>query len=130
MQALGLADRVQFVGQLSDDKLAEQLIHHDVLAVPSSYEGFGMVYLEAMRCGLPAIASSAGGGVEVVRDGENGFLIAPGDVEGLANRLLLLAENRDLLREMSLAARDSYERAPTWSESLNQIHDFLRRFAR
>ncbi len=129
VQALGLDDRVQFVGQLSDEKLAEQLTHHDLLAVPSSYEGFGMVYLEAMRCGLPAIASAAGGGVEVVKDGENGFLIGPGDVGGLADRLRVLAENRDLLREMSLAARESYEHAPTWSESLSRIYDFLRRFA-
>ncbi|HNK64333.1 MAG TPA: glycosyltransferase, partial [Anaerolineales bacterium] len=99
-----------------------------VLVVPSSYEGFGIVYLEGMGFGLPAIGTSLGAAKEVIEDGVTGFIIQPGDAQGLADRLQVLAEKRDLLLQMSLAARSRYLRQPKWGQTAHQIREFLRSF--
>ena len=64
------------------------MTQHQVLAVPSLYEAFGIAYLEAMGFGLPVIASSAGGAHELITQGEHGFLVAPGDAATLAQHIL------------------------------------------
>jgi glycosyltransferase involved in cell wall biosynthesis len=98
--------------------------------VPSSYEGFGIVYLEGMGFGLPAIGTTLGAASEVIEDGKTGFLIQPGDAHSLAEKLQLLSERRDLLLEMSLAARSRYQRQPKWNQTASQIRDFLLSFLR
>ena len=82
--ALGLTGQVTLLGTLSPPELAARLRQSHLLAVPSSYEGFGIVYLEAMRFGLPVIAGDAGGPREIVSHGVNGFLVPPGDTAALA----------------------------------------------
>ena len=72
------AGAVQFLGRVSDAELVHQYRTHNLLAVPS-YEGFGIVYLEAMRFGLPVIASTLGAAREIVTNGENGFFVRPHD---------------------------------------------------
>jgi glycosyltransferase involved in cell wall biosynthesis len=96
------------------------------LVVPSSYEGFGIVYLEGMGFGLPAIATTAGAAGEIVSDGIDGFLIEPGNAGRLADRLKVLNEDRDVLIRMSLAARARYLRQPKWSETAGRIREFLQ----
>jgi glycosyltransferase involved in cell wall biosynthesis len=127
--------RVAFRGSLADAEMENEFASHQVLAVPSSYEGFGIVYLEGMGFGLPAIAGAAGGAGEIVRDGENGFLlgdefIAGGDAADspparLAACLARLSADRDLLARMSLAALDTYLAHPTWEDTGSVIHGFL-----
>ncbi len=78
-----LGDRISFVGEVSDPDLELLFMQSQLLAVPSSWEGFGIVYLEGMGFGLPAIASQAGGAAEIVTHGLNGYLVAPGDAETL-----------------------------------------------
>ena len=68
-----------FTGALDQEELASCLANSQVLAVPSSYEGFGIVYLEGMAFGLPALATTAGGAVEIITSGQDGFLVPPGD---------------------------------------------------
>lgn len=115
-------------GALNNQPLVEQLESAHVLVVPSSYEGFGIVYLEGMGFGLPAIGTTAGAAGEVIEEGVTGFLIQPGDAQGLADRLKVLNEKRDLLLQMSLAARSRYLRQPTWKETAGRIREFLRSF--
>jgi glycosyltransferase involved in cell wall biosynthesis len=124
----GLGDRVALLGALVDEELARCLARSHLLAVPSSYEGFGIVYLEGMGFGLPAIASTAGGAREIISHGQDGFLVAPGDAAGLAGCVSRLARDRQLLRAMSLAARARYQAHPTWAASLAPIHRFLKGF--
>jgi glycosyltransferase involved in cell wall biosynthesis len=124
-ERLGLAQRVQFLGALSDSELVEELRCADVLVVPSQYEGFGIVYLEGMSFGLPALASTAGGAGEIIQDGVNGLLCAAGDVHGLAERLGRLATDRKRLGEMSLAARRRFAEFPGWEESMRKARNFL-----
>lgn len=125
----GLERYVDWYGRLSDEALAQQFAAHDLLVVPSSYEGFGIVYLEAMAYGLPVIATTAGAARETVIDGANGFLVPPDDVGALAERLRLLHDDRARLRSMSNAARESYRAAPTWAESMSSAREFLLRIS-
>ncbi len=122
----GLARAVTFAGLLPDADLARCLSRSSLLAVPSSYEGFGIVYLEGMAFGLPAIASTAGAASEIITHGQNGFLIAPGDAESLAGYLDALMADRSRLLAMSKAAHERYIAHPSWSESMSQAYHFLR----
>lgn len=121
----GLGEKVQFMGVLDDRLLAEQLSNSHVLAVPSSYEGFGIVYLEGMGFGLPAIASSAGAAGEIITSGKDGFIIPPGDEIILAHHLQELIRDRQRLGNMSLAARQRYRAQPTWEASMSRARRFL-----
>lgn len=124
----GLSSVVTFHGALNDQPLIDKLRAAHVLVVPSSYEGFGIVYLEGMGFGLPAIGTTAGAASEVIDDGVTGFLIQPGNARGLADQLQLLSERRDILLEMSLAARSRYLRQPKWSQTAGRIREFLLSF--
>jgi len=121
----GLTSNVYFHDSLNNKPLIEKLKQAHVLVVPSSYEGFGIVYLEGMCFGLPAIGTTAGAAGEIISDGVDGFLIEPGDVHLLASRLKLLNEKRDVLIQMSLAARSRYLRQPKWEQTAVQIREFL-----
>jgi len=121
----GLGDRVRFAGRLSDDALAAVLRESHVLAVPSRYEGFGIVYLEGMSFGLPAIASRAGGANETVTDGETGVLVDPDDPAAVARALDAFASDPARLVEMGRAARRRYERHPGWEESTGRVRRLL-----
>ena len=112
-------------GALDREPLIEKLSQAHVLVVPSSYEGFGIVYLEGMCFGLPAIGTRAGAASEIISNGVDGFLIQPENADELANRLKLLRENREILIQMSLAARDHYLRQPKWEETAGRIREFL-----
>jgi glycosyltransferase involved in cell wall biosynthesis len=121
----GLEDRIKLLDTVPQENLVGLLKSHHCLAVPSFYEGFGIVYLEAMGFGQPVIASTAGAVPEVVQDGREGFLISPGDTTALAGYISRLINDRDLLLNMSLAARKRYLEHPTWAESAEHVYDFL-----
>lgn len=125
VERAGLAERVTLAGQLPDDALAARLRAADVLAVPSSYEGFGIVYLEGMAFGLPAIAAARGGAAGIVTHGVDGFLVEPGDAPALAAHLRALAGDRERLRAMSLAALRRYGAQPGWETTAARIRAFL-----
>ncbi|HFB52627.1 MAG TPA: glycosyltransferase family 1 protein [Anaerolineae bacterium] len=120
---LRLTDRVQFLGRLPDAELTPLLCDSHLLAVPSGYEGFGIVYLEAMGFGVPVIAGMRGGAREIVTPGENGFLAD--DVRSVAAILRDLCENRQKLAQMSLAAQARQRQFPAWDDSMAHIRAFL-----
>lgn len=108
---LGLGDFVRFVGMLSQDDLPHWYNAAEVVIVPSRYESFGMVALEAMACGTPVIATDVGGLATLVRDGRTGFLVPDGDPIALANKLLpllALPEIHDTLGEHGMATAEAY----------------------
>src|SRR5262249_24343982 len=76
-----------------------------VFTAPSRYESFGLIYLEAMRWGKPVVACCAGGVPEVVRDGETGLLVPPGDAAALEAALSRLLADADLRTKMGSGAR-------------------------
>ena len=121
----GLTDRVSFLGRCSDEQLADQLRTAHVLAVPSRYEGLGIVYLEGMSFGLPVLATRAGGATDVVTDGENGYLVAPDDPAAVGRALTRFASDPDRFAEMSRAARRRYEDQPDWTETTARVRSLL-----
>lgn len=121
----GLSLIVRFHGILDGEALTEKIKQAHVLVIPSSYEGFGIAYLEGMAFGLPAIGTAAGAIPQLITDGENGYLVAPGDSEMLAERLAELASNRELLTRLSLNALKRYQSQPTWEQSAGKIRNFL-----
>lgn len=129
-ESTGWGERVAWCGALSDDGLATEMAAADVLVVPSEYEGFGIVYLEGMGFGLPAVATTGGGAAEIITDGENGYLIAPGDAPALAARIDALAADRMLLARMSESALAHYAAHPTWEGTTTAIRRFLIDFIR
>ncbi|MBP7963609.1 MAG: glycosyltransferase family 4 protein [Caldilineaceae bacterium] len=125
IRAAGIGDRVQLLGTLGNPDLPDLLARSQVLAVPSQYEGFGIVYLEALAAGLPVIASTAGAAHEIVTPGETGFLVAPGDGPAITAALTALHADRDLLARMGHAAQARYALHPTWADTGARIREFL-----
>lgn len=123
--AAGLADRVTLHGRLPDAELAAAYHRHHVLAVPS-YEGFGIVYLEAMRHGLPILAATAGAAHEIVTHGADGFLVPPGATPAMTQCLQHWATDRRLLATMGRAALARSQRHPAWHESMGSVTAWLR----
>jgi glycosyltransferase involved in cell wall biosynthesis len=121
--------RVRLLGAVDEAVITDCYLHSDVLVVPSSYEGFGIVYLEGMGAGLPAIATTAGGASEIVTSGRDGYLMAPGDAKALAEHIEALGRDRGLLLRMSLAARERFLAEASWDESMGKIRGFLVSFA-
>lgn len=105
----GVGDVVTFHGSLDQHSLARAFTDCDLFAMPSAKEGFGIVYLEAMRAGKPVLAAKACGTPFVVADGETGFLVDYGDVESMVERILMLRKDEALRHRMGHAAKLRYE---------------------
>ncbi len=99
----GLSDKVFFLGNVPN--LEEIIGAADIFLLPSETESFGMSALEALASEVPVIATRTGGLPEVVIDGEVGFLLEVGDVEGMAARAVELLQNEELRRKMGRAGR-------------------------
>lgn len=126
----GLDSNVTLHGPLRDDALSQKMAQSHLLVVPSSYEGFGIVYLEGMCFGLPAIAGHGGAAHEIITEGIDGFLVE-GDGAGTAvlrQHLHTLQHNRPLLTQMSHAAYQHFQAHATWQQSMSQIRNFLLKF--
>lgn len=124
----GLNAQVSFKGRQENVQLADILRACHLLVLPSSYEGYGIAYLEGMSFGLPAIGTTRGAAGELIHPGENGFLISPGDAEALAALLRSLAAGRPALARLSLGALEFYKQHPGWEQSMNTAVDFLESF--
>ncbi|MBI4497126.1 MAG: glycosyltransferase [Chloroflexi bacterium] len=102
---LGVTERVSFVGSVPHERLPLYYNAADVCVVPSYYESFGMVALEAMACGTPVVAARVGGLQSTVRDGETGFLIPWRCPEAYSERLEQLLRHDTLREHYARAAR-------------------------
>jgi len=111
---------VSFLGRVSHQMLPYYYSAADVCVIPSYYESFGMVALEAMACGVPVVAARVGGLQSTVRDGETGYLIPWHCPEPFAERLELLLGNETLRSRLGKASRivaESYR----WSGVADQL---------
>ena len=106
----GIEANVHFTGAVAHDQLPVYYSAADVCVVPSYYESFGLVAVEAMACGTPVVASRVGGLVSTVTDGVNGYLIPWRCPEPFAERLEVLLNNPELRENFSRSARKSVER--------------------
>ena len=112
----GLGGRIAVPGAVSRERLAELYAGADLFTLASHYEGYGMVFSEAIACGLPIIATTAGAIPETVPAGA-GVLVAPDDAAALAAALRRVIENREERRRMTAAAREAAHSLPNWQDS-------------
>lgn len=102
---LGLAENCFLEHSVSD--VASKFCESSISVMSSRFEGFGLVIVEAMSCGLPVVAFTCHCGPrDIITDGKNGILVSEGDIAGLTAGINLLIENEDLRREMGQEARD------------------------
>jgi glycosyltransferase involved in cell wall biosynthesis len=116
--SLGLQDQVKFLGTRND--VPELLSKAHIFVLPSNWEGFPISILEAMRAGLPVVASDVGGVSEAVTDGETGSLVPRGNVDVLRDRLLALLHNPPLRVQLGMVGRRRFESNFTFGHMLEK----------
>jgi glycosyltransferase involved in cell wall biosynthesis len=120
--ALNIATSVVFTGFRSD--IPDVTAAIDVAVLPSAFEGMGRVVLEALAAGKPVVASRVGGIPDLIRHGDNGFLVPPNEVSILADSIELLLRDSRLRKVMAASAASSLERKHTASAMVEDIHAF------
>jgi glycosyltransferase involved in cell wall biosynthesis len=114
------ADRVRVLGAISDAELERLYISADVFVLASRFEGYGMVYAEAMAHGLPIVATT-GGAIPDTVPTEAGVLVAPGDIAALGIALKNLILDAPYRARLSCGALEAAARLPTWDQSVQQF---------
>ena len=109
-----------FLGKRDQDKLPYYYSAAELVVMPSHYESFGMVALEAMACGTPVIASEVGGLAYLVKDGETGFTIPDQEPDTLFEKISWLLNDRELHTSMSQRAVE-YAQDYAWENIAKQI---------
>lgn len=117
----GLKKQVKFLENLDYPELISEMKKSNILALPSTREGFGMVLAEANACGIPVVAYASGGVVEVVEDGLNGFLVEPGDLKSMENKIKLLLENPLERTNMGINGFKNVKKNFTWEIIVKNI---------
>ena len=124
-QAAGLQDEVVFTGELDDQSLSDQYNRADVFALFSHYEAFGLVYLEAMLCGLPVLTHEVGANLELLT---RGAVITPRfDQEAAADQLVRLVNDVDYRLQLGAQAREYAHQEFTWSSVADKYLELYRR---
>ncbi|HET8629670.1 MAG TPA: glycosyltransferase [Thermomicrobiales bacterium] len=126
--ARGVADGIHFHGPRPHEALPEYYAAADVAVVPSRYESFGLVAVEAMACGTPVVASHVGGLAYTIEDGENGFLVPYGDGEALAGALARVLGD-DALRARLGAGALATAAGHSWAGVTRQVLALYRDLA-
>ena len=111
-KSLGISGNVDFVGSANRDELPALYWNSDIAVLPSRREALGVVVLEAMAAGVPVVASNTGGIPEIISDEICGVLFTPGDSEMLANSIISLLDNKNIMNSLSKAG---IERAKEFS---------------
>jgi D-inositol-3-phosphate glycosyltransferase len=119
---LGIGELVMFMGARDQDQLVWHYSAASVVVMPSHYESFGMVALEAMACGTPVIGADVGGLSFSIQNGFNGFLVPGRDPQALAEKILLILKHpflRDQLGEQALRMTERYD----WANIAGEVLD-------
>ena len=118
-----LSDDVIFLGPIEREKLPYYYSIADICVVPSLYESFGLVAVEAMACGTPVIASKVGGLAHTVKNGYSGLHFVPGRSDHLAKKILGIITDSERLKEMGINARIRTAREFGLERTVKQIKE-------
>lgn len=118
-ESLGLANRVEFLGRVEADDVNRwfhfcDIYVHTPIVVNLSFEGFGIVYIEASACGKPIVASDAGGIRDAIIEGKTGLIARDRNINDIADKIIKLLDSEDLRRQMGEAGRQ-YAKEHDWS---------------
>ena len=127
-QHVGVAEHVEFVGDVPDDLLPARYASADVFLLPTrvipeddEIEGFGIAYVEAAAAGVPSIAADVGGVADAVADGVTGLLVPPGSPDAVASATLRLLGDPALRARLGDAARAEVERSLNWDRAAHEV---------
>jgi D-inositol-3-phosphate glycosyltransferase len=127
VQTLGLAEQTIFVGRVGHDRLPLYYTAADVCVIPSHYEPFGLVAIEAMACGTPVVASAVGGLKFTVVPEETGLLVPPQDIQGFATAIDRILSDDLWARTLRKRASERVQQNFSWSGIAAQLSDLYRR---
>ncbi|MEX0786671.1 MAG: glycosyltransferase family 4 protein [Dehalococcoidia bacterium] len=120
IQEMGLQGKATSLEQLTTDELVEQYNRAQLLVSPSLYEGFGLPAAEALACGTPVVATTAGALPEIVEDGVSGLLVPPGEGAPLAQAILALLADPGLCRTMGEAGARRVRELFSWQRTAEE----------
>jgi len=127
VKKIGIEKNTDIVTErIPEGDLAQLYAACDVFALPSPWQPFGMVFVEAMATGKPVIGSAVGGIPEIITP-DAGFTVPPRDSKTLANRILRLLEDDSLRRRMGRAARKRVEKMFTWNHTARGYDELYKR---
>jgi len=129
VRRMGLLDRVTFLGHVPNHltpfyySLADVYVQPSIVDRDGNTEGLGMTLLEAMACGTPCIGSRTGGIPDIIRDGENGFLVDPAEPAQLADRIADLLRDRNLRMTIGKKGRSFVEEHFSWGAKAKELEE-------
>ena len=118
------------VKSVPNQHLRGHFLRSSVAVTPSIEDGYAMVVGEALCCGVPVITTTNTGAAELIRDGVNGYVVAPSSPEAIAEKLLALHGDRALLTRLGAGARATIPAIGSWTERAGELVDLYRRIAR
>ena len=125
---LGLSENVFFTGTINRELLIQYYAKALCVVFPSINEPFGIVPIEAQAAWTPVIASNSGGPVESIVDGESGFLIHPGSIDELFEKILYFSQNPSIAESMGISARKNVSEKFTWEKTSEQLLEVFTRY--
>jgi glycosyltransferase involved in cell wall biosynthesis len=126
-QGLGISKDIVFCGYIGDDRLFKSAFAAcNVFVLPSEYEAFGLVLLEAMACEKPCVATNVGGVPDVVEGNKTGILVEYGNPQQLAQAIISLLGDESKSRSMGRAGRERVRERFTWPKVVDQLEDVYR----
>ena len=125
---LKIENFVQFLGQLPHQRAMEYISICDIFSLPSWNEGFGVVYLEAMAHGKPAIACQGQGIEDVIKDKINGLLVSPQNIEELIEAFDYLLSSPEKTKKIGIEAQKTILENYTWREVVKKIINIYKNF--
>ena len=122
---LGIINKVNFTGRVSDEELKNYYNNCDFLVLPStdSGEAFGLVLVEAMSFAKPVIASNLSGVRTVCQNNISGFLVEPGNIDDLADKMLKLIQHKELAQKMGQKGRELVDEKYSWSAHVKKLEE-------
>lgn len=124
----GLLRNVVFIGKVSEEELIKWYNRAEVFVLPSLFEGFGIVCIEAMACGVPVIGTKVPGIVDIIRDRDNGLLVPPQDPDSLAKAIVQMLKDKGLCKYLGERERKGILGKFDWSKISEEFIDLYKGF--
>jgi len=115
------------LGYLNEEEKRDAFAACDIFVLPSRYDSFGIVYLEAWRCGKPVIGAKVGAIPEVIEEDRDGLLVEFGDVEQLTSKMFYLLNHPDLCKEMGENGRRKVVERFTWEKNIEIVENVFKK---
>ena len=125
LEKIKIPKEVVFTGTLKGEELNEQYRKASVFILPSLEEGLALVQLEALSFGVPILITTNTGGNDIIKDRVHGFIVPPADASALAEKLQEMADNKDLLKKMSMHALQAAQCYGSWDLAVKRLADIL-----